>query len=183
MGLDVKIADHMGKELPWDGKASGEILIRGPWITAKYYNAPGTEGQFTADGYWKSGDAGTIDEEGYVKITDRVKDLIKSGGEWIFPVDMENEIVSHPAVADAAVMDVSHPKWEERPIALVVLRPEQKGEVSKKDILARLMRKKFAKWQLPEAVMFVDTIPKTSVGKIDKKVIREQYKDIYMASR
>jgi fatty-acyl-CoA synthase len=183
VGLDVKIADPSGKELPWDGKTSGEILIRGPWITAKYYNAPGSEEQFTADGYWKSGDAGTIDEEGYVKITDRVKDLIKSGGEWISSVDMENELVSHPAVLDAAVTGVSHPKWEERPIALVVLRPEQKGKVSKEDILAHLGRKKFAKWQLPEAVLFVDAIPKTSVGKIDKKAIREQYKDIYMGSK
>jgi fatty-acyl-CoA synthase len=183
VGLDVKIADPMGKELPWDGKTSGEILIRGPWIAAKYYNAPGSEIQFTEDGYWKSGDAGTIDEEGYIKITDRVKDLIKSGGEWISSVDMENELVSHPAVLDAAVTGVSHPKWEERPIALVVIRPEQKGKVSKEDILAHLSSKKFAKWQLPEAVLFVDVIPKTSVGKIDKKSIREQYKDIYMGSK
>ncbi len=183
VGLDVKIADPDGKELPWDGKSSGEILIRGPWITASYYDAPGTETQFTADGYWKSGDAGTIDEEGYIKITDRVKDLIKSGGEWISSVDMENELVSHPAVLEAAVTGVSHPKWEERPIALVVLRAEHKGKVSKEDILAHLSSKKFAKWQLPEAVLFVDAIPRTSVGKIDKKVIREQYKDIYMGSK
>jgi fatty-acyl-CoA synthase len=183
VGLDVKIADPAGKELPCDGKCSGEILIRGPWITAKYYNAPGSEEQFTSDGYWKSGDAGTIDEEGYVKITDRVKDLIKSGGEWISSVDMENELVSHPAVLEAAVTGVSHPKWEERPIALVVLRPEHKGKVSKEDILTHLSRKKFAKWQLPEAVLFVDAIPKTSVGKIDKKVIREKYKDIYIGSK
>ena len=182
VGLDVKIVDPNDNELPCDGRTSGEILIRGPWITAKYHNAPGTETQFTADGYWKSGDAGTIDEEGYVKITDRVKDLIKSGGEWISSVDMENELISHPAVVDAAVTGVRHPKWEERPIALVVLRPEHKGKVAKEDILAHLSSRKFAKWQLPEAVLFVDAIPKTSVGKSDKKVIREQYKDIYMGS-
>ena len=182
VGLDVKIADPEGKELPWDGRSSGEILIRGPWITGSYYNAPGTETQFTADGYWKSGDAGTIDEEGYLKITDRVKDLIKSGGEWISSVDMENELVSHPAVLEAAVTGVSHPKWEERPVALVVIRPEQKGKVSKEELLAHL-GKKFAKWQLPDEVLFVDAIPKTSVGKINKKVIREQHKDIYMGSK
>ncbi|MCX7816902.1 MAG: long-chain fatty acid--CoA ligase [Syntrophales bacterium] len=178
VGLDLKIVDFEGRELPQDGKSAGEILIRGPWITAKYYNAPGTESQFTEDGYWKSGDVGTMDEEGYVKITDRVKDLIKSGGEWISSVDMENELVSHPAVMESAVVGVAHPKWEERPVALVVLRAEYKEKTSKEDILAHLS-KRFAKWQLPEVVLFVDAIPKTSVGKIDKKVIREQYKDIY----
>lgn len=178
VGLDLKIVDFEGKELPQDGKSAGEILIRGPWITAKYYNAPGTESQFTEDGYWKSGDVGTMDEEGYVKITDRVKDLIKSGGEWISSVDMENELVSHPAVMEAAVVGVAHPKWEERPVALVVLRADYKDKITKDDILAHLANR-FAKWQLPEIVLFVDAIPKTSVGKIDKKVIREQYKDIY----
>jgi fatty-acyl-CoA synthase len=182
VGVDVKIVDPEGKELPWDGKSSGELLIRGPWITGSYYNAPGTETQFTDDGYWKSGDAATIDEEGYIKITDRIKDLIKSGGEWISSVDMENELVSHPAVLEAAVTGVSHPKWEERPIALVVIRPEQKGKVSKEDLRAHL-GKKFAKWQLPDEVLFVDAIPKTSVGKLNKKVIREQYKDIYIGSK
>jgi fatty-acyl-CoA synthase len=182
VGVDVKIVDPEGKELPWDGKSSGEILIRGPWITGGYYNAPGTETQFTDDGYWKSGDAATIDEEGYMKITDRVKDLIKSGGEWISSVDMENELVSHPAVLEAAVTGVSHPKWEERPIALVVIREEQEGEVSKEDLRAHL-GKKFAKWQLPDEILFVDDIPKTSVGKLNKKVIRGQYKDIYMGSK
>ncbi|MCU0598541.1 MAG: long-chain fatty acid--CoA ligase [Desulfobacterales bacterium] len=178
VGLDVKIVDHLGNKVPQDGKTPGEILIRGPWITGKYYNAPGSESSFTENGYWKSGDAGTMDAEGYIKITDRVKDLIKSGGEWISSVDMENETMSHPGVLEAAVTGVAHPKWEERPVALVVLRPEAKDKVSKEDIIAHLA-KKFAKWQLPEKVVFADAIPKTSVGKFDKKVIREQYKDIY----
>ncbi len=178
VGLDVKIVDHEDKEVPYDGKSPGEILIRGPWITGKYYNAPGSESNFTSDGYWRSGDAGTMDAEGYIKITDRVKDLIKSGGEWISSVDMENETMAHPAVLEAAVTGVAHPKWEERPIALVVLREEAKGTVIQADIVAHLAAK-FAKWQLPETVLFVDAIPKTSVGKFDKKVIREQYKDIY----
>ena len=178
VGLDVKVVDGVGNRVPQDGKSPGEILIRGPWITGSYYNAPGSEAQFTENGYWKSGDAGTMDAEGYVKITDRVKDLIKSGGEWISSVDMENEIMAHPAVLEASVTGVAHPKWEERPIALVVARPEHKDTVTKEDIIAHLA-KKFAKWQLPEAVLFVDAVPKTSVGKFDKKVIREQYKDIY----
>ena len=179
VGLDVKIVDAFGKEQPRDGKSAGEILIRGPWITASYHDAPGSESQFTKDGFWKSGDAGTIDAEGYLKITDRVKDLIKSGGEWISSVDMENEIMAYPAVLEAAVTGVAHPKWEERPVALVVLREEYAGKVSRDDIVTHLANK-FAKWQLPEAVLFVDEIPKTSVGKFNKKVIREQQKDIYM---
>jgi fatty-acyl-CoA synthase len=178
VGLDVKIVDHEDKALPWDGKSPGEILIRGPWITASYYNSPGSETQFTGDGFWRSGDAGTMDAEGYIKITDRVKDLIKSGGEWISSVDMENETMAHPAVLEAAVTGVAHPKWEERPVVLVVPREEYKDNISRDDIINHLA-KKFAKWQLPEAVVFVDAIPKTSVGKFDKKVIREQYKDIY----
>lgn len=178
VGLDVKIADFQGKPLPHDGKTQGEILIRGPWITAGYYNAPGSEAQFTEDGYWKSGDAGTMDPEGYIKITDRVKDIIKSGGEWISSVDMENEIMAHPAVLEATVTGVPHPKWEERPVAIVVLRSEKKDQVTEEDIRTHLAAK-FAKWQLPEKVYFVDQIPKTSVGKFNKKAIREEYKDTY----
>jgi fatty-acyl-CoA synthase len=182
VGLDIKVADFQGKEVPHDGKTPGEILIRGPWITGSYYNAPGSESQFTEAGYWKSGDAGTMDEEGYLKITDRVKDLIKSGGEWISSVDMENETMAHPAVLDAAVTGVPHPKWEERPVVLVVPRPETEETIAKEDIIAHLA-KKFAKWQLPEEVLFVSAIPKTSVGKSDKKVIREQYRDLYTGTR
>ncbi|MFP4477165.1 MAG: long-chain fatty acid--CoA ligase [Desulfatibacillaceae bacterium] len=178
VGLDIRIIGMDGQALPHDGQSSGEIQIRGPWITGSYYNAPGSEEQFTEDGYWKSGDAGTIDPEGYLKITDRVKDLIKSGGEWISSVDMENEILSHPAVLEAAVAGVTHPKWQERPLALVVLRDEYKDKATADDIRDHLARK-FAKWQLPDEVLFVDAIPKTSVGKIDKKVIRAEYKDQY----
>lgn len=121
---------------------------------------------------------GTIDAEGYVKITDRVKDLIKSGGEWISSVDMENEIMAHPKVLEAAVTGVAHPKWQERPIALVVPRPEHRDAITAEEIRTHLSAK-FAKWQLPEAVVFVEAIPKTSVGKFNKKEIRESYKDIY----
>jgi fatty-acyl-CoA synthase len=178
VGLDVKIIDSSGKELPHDGETVGEILLRGPWVLGKYHDAPGSEDQFTKDGYFRTGDVGAIDSEGYLKLTDRTKDLIKSGGEWISSVDMENEIVNHPAVFEAAVVGLAHPKWEERPLALVVLRDEFKTKVDKKEILEHLA-KRFAKWQLPDEVLFVETIPKTSVGKIDKKLIRAEYEDVY----
>ena len=179
-GLDAKIIDDSGKELPHDGKSVGELCVRGPWITGTYYNAPETESQFTKDGYWKSGDAGTIDKEGYMKITDRIKDMIKSGGEWISGTDMENEIVSHPAVLEAAVIGVPHPKWEERPLALVILKEKYGRKITKEDIHKHLS-KKFAKWQLPDEVLFVNEIAKTSVGKLNKKVLREQYKKAYVS--
>ncbi len=179
VGLDIKVVNALDAEVPSDGKTPGEILVRGPWITAKYHDAPGTESQFTKDGYWRSGDMGTIDEHGYLKITDRVKDVIKSGGEWISSVDMENEIVSFPAVLEAAVVGIPHPKWEERPLALVVLREGEKEKVSADDIRNHLV-KTFAKWQLPDEVLFVKEIPKTSVGKLNKKEIRAQYNELYV---
>lgn len=178
-GCDVKIVDAMGHELPHDGKSAGELLLRGPWVAGSYYNAPETSDRFTEDGYWKSGDVATIDSEGHIKIVDRIKDVIKSGGEWISSVDMENEIMCHPGVLEACVCGVPHPKWEERPLALVVLREESKGKVTKEDIVNHLS-KKFAKWQLPDEVKFVDEIPKTSVGKFKKSAIRERFKDEYM---
>ena len=178
VGLDLKVVDASDKEVPTDGKTPGEVLIRGPWITSKYHDAPGSEVQFTEDGYWRSGDVGTLDENRYLKITDRVKDVIKSGGEWISSVDMENEIISFSGVLDAAVVGIAHPKWQERPLALVVLRDEVKGKVTADDIKEHLS-KSFAKWQLPDEVLFVDAIPKTSVGKTDKKVIRAEQSDRY----
>lgn len=176
-GLDIIIVDENGIELPQDGNSSGEILLRGPWITRSYYNAPETKESFTEDGYFKTGDAGSLDSEGYLKITDRIKDVIKSGGEWISSIDMENSLISHPGVLEAAVVGIPHPKWDERPLALVVLREEFKS-VSKEEIHKHLSNK-FAKWQLPDEILFVDTIPRTSVGKLNKKVIRMEYSDIY----
>ncbi|TET10316.1 MAG: fatty-acid--CoA ligase [Candidatus Thorarchaeota archaeon] len=178
VGLDVKIVDSSDNELPHDGEAVGEILLRGPWVLGKYHDAPGSEDQFTKDGYFRTGDVGTIDSEGYLKLTDRTKDLIKSGGEWISSLDMENEIVNHPAVLEAAVVGVAHAKWEERPLALVVLRDKFKTKVNKREILEHLATR-FAKWQLPDEILFVETIPKTSVGKIDKKAIRAEHNEIY----
>ncbi|MFX0121170.1 MAG: long-chain-fatty-acid--CoA ligase [Promethearchaeota archaeon] len=179
VGLDVKIIDEKGKELPHDGKSAGEILLRGPWVSGRYYNAPGSEVQFTEDNYFRTGDVGTMDADGFLKITDRLKDLIKSGGEWISSVDIENALVSHPAILDAAVVGCPHPKWEERPLALVVLRNEFKSRINKDEIRGHLAER-FAKWQLPDDIILTERILRTSVGKVDKKAIRKQYTDIYM---
>ncbi|MBC7357290.1 MAG: long-chain fatty acid--CoA ligase [Desulfacinum sp.] len=177
-GLDVLVVGPDGAELPRDGSKVGEVLIRGPWITRTYYKDPRSDESFTRDGYWRSGDAGTIDPNGYLKITDRFKDLIKSGGEWISSIDLENAIMAHPDVLEAAVIGIPHPKWEERPLALVVPQESARGTLTKEAVLD-FIRPHFAKWQLPDEVLFVDAIPKTSVGKFAKRVAREQYADYY----
>jgi len=176
-GIDIKIVDEEGNTLASDGISSGEILLRGPWITKTYYNSDRTIDSFTDDGFFRTGDVGNIDSEGYLKITDRIKDVIKSGGEWISSIDMENTLMSHTNILEAAVVGIPHPKWEERPLALVVLR---KGfESMDEDEIRQYLTKNFAKWQLPEKIIFVDSIPRTSVGKLNKKVIRMEYSDIY----
>jgi fatty-acyl-CoA synthase len=152
-------------------------LIRGPWITASYYNDNRTRESFE-DGFWKSGDAGSIDENGYLKITDRFKDIIKSGGEWISSIDLENALMAHPDVREATVVGIEHPKWEERPLALVVLADKAKGKTEESDLI-NFISSGFAKWQLPDKIIFVDKIPKTSVGKFSKKEVRETYKEFY----
>jgi fatty-acyl-CoA synthase len=177
-GLDIKIADPMGNELPQDGISAGEILMRGPWITRSYYNDPRSNDAFV-DGYWRSGDIGSIDKNGYLKVSDRFKDIIKSGGEWISSIDLENAIMAHPAVQEAAVVGIEHPKWQERPLALVKLLKDQKEVTSQEDIL-RFIAPKFAKWQLPDSILFIDEIPKTSVGNFSKKDLRSIYKDFYL---
>jgi fatty-acyl-CoA synthase len=175
-GLQVKIVDEMGDELPWDGEAFGELLIRGPWIAAEYYKDPRTPQSFT-DGWLRTGDVCKITPEGYIVITDRAKDVIKSGGEWISSLDLENEIMAHPSVAEAAVIGVKHVKWQERPLAVVVARPG--AEVTKEDILG-FLEERVAKWWLPDEVVFVDELPKTGTGKFDKKVVRDQYSDLLL---
>jgi fatty-acyl-CoA synthase len=175
-GVDMRIVDDAGKVQPWDGKSVGEIQVRGPWITSGYYNNPAGAAQFTADGWFRTGDVAAIDPEGYVQITDRTKDLIKSGGEWISSVDMETTIMGHPKVLEAAVIAVPHPRWQERPLACVVTKPEHKGGLTEKEILDYLTPL-VAKWWLPDEVVFIDAVPKTSVGKFDKKVLRERFKD------
>ena len=176
-GIEMKIVNADGEDAPHDGETVGELLIKGPWITSSYYNDPRTAESFT-DGYWRSGDAATIDKNGYVKISDRFKDLIKSGGEWISSIDLENSLMAHEGVLEASVAGLPHPKWEERPLALVILRENFKGKTTKQELLD-FISPNFAKWQLPDQIVFVDEIPKTSVGKFSKKTIREQYKDFY----
>jgi fatty-acyl-CoA synthase len=170
-GVDVKILGPDDRALPHDGRSVGEICFRGPWVIVGYHELPDSAGRF-ADGYWRSGDVGTIDAHGYLKVTDRIKDVIKSGGEWISSIDMENALMGHAAVREAAVVGVAHPQWQERPLALVVLKAGQ--EATPVQLKAHL-GKFFAKWQLPDEVLFLDAIPKTSVGKIDKKAIRSTY--------
>jgi len=174
-GVDMRIVDDSGKVQPWDGKSVGEIQVRGPWITSGYYNNPAGAAQFTEDGWFRTGDVASIDPEGYVQITDRTKDLIKSGGEWISSVDMETTIMGHPKVMEAAVIAVPHERWQERPLACVVPKPEHKGNLTEKEILDYLTPL-VAKWWLPDEVVFIDAVPKTSVGKFDKKVLRERFK-------
>ncbi len=175
-GVDMRIVDDAGKVQPWDGKSVGEIQVRGPWITSGYYNNPAGAAQFTEDGWFRTGDVASIDPEGYVQITDRTKDLIKSGGEWISSVDMETTIMMHPKVLEAAVIAVPHPQWQERPLACVVPKPEFKDQLGSKEIMEYL-KPLVAKWWLPDEVVFIDAVPKTSVGKFDKKVLRERFKD------
>ena len=176
IGIDIRIVDPEDKDLPHDGASVGEILLRGPWIVQSYYNDSRTASSFI-DGYWRSGDAGHIDQYGYLKIADRFKDVIKSGGEWISSIDLENAIMAHPDVAEAAVVGISHPRYQERPLALVVTK--QQKIVTKEEILNSI-GKQFAKWQLPDEIIFVERIPKTSVGKFSKKDIRSQFKDFYV---
>ena len=154
--------------LPWDGTTMGEIQVRGPWITSGYYHLEAPD-HFTTDGWFRTGDVAAIDPEGYIQIIDRTKDLIKSGGEWISSVDLENTIMGHPQVLEAAVIAVPHPTWVERPLACVVPKPEQDSSLSATDILD-FLRPRVAKFWLPDAVVFLDAVPKTSVGKFDKKV-------------
>ena len=174
-GVDIRAVDDSGKEIPWDGKAFGELQVRGPWIVSSYYNDDRSADSFM-DGWFRTGDVVTIDPEGFVQIVDRTKDLVKSGGEWISSQDLENVIMAHPKVLEAAVIAVPHPKWQERPLACVVPKPDYKDNLTKAEIYDHL-RTRFDKMYLPDDIVFIDAVPKTSVGKFDKKVLRQQYKD------
>ncbi|WP_341903908.1 3-(methylthio)propionyl-CoA ligase [Polaromonas sp. YR568] len=171
-GVDMKIVDADGKELPWDGTTFGDLHVKGPWIIREYFKGEG--GDPLVDGWFPTGDVGTIDPDGYLQITDRSKDVIKSGGEWISSIDVENIAVSHPAVAMAACIGVAHPKWDERPIVVVVKKPG--AEVSRDELL-KFYEGKTAKWQIPDDVVFVDAIPLGATGKMLKTRLREVLKD------
>jgi len=159
-------------EAPWDGVTSGEIEIRGPWVAGSYHESPDQAHRWSADGWFRTGDIATMDEDGYVKIVDRAKDLVKSGGEWISSVDLENALMGHPAVKEACVVGIPHPKWQERPLAAVVLK---EGARATPEELRTFLAETFARWQLPDAFVFIDAIPRTSVGKFKKIALREQF--------
>jgi fatty-acyl-CoA synthase len=170
-GVEIRIADPAtGEELPWDGVAFGEIQVRGPWIARGYHNGY-DPGKLTEDEWFRTGDVAKITPEGYMQIVDRTKDVIKSGGEWISSVELENAIMAHPKIMEAAVIGLAHAKWDERPIAYAVPKPEFKGKVTQEEVID-FLKDKVAKWWLPDEVRFIDEVPKTSVGKFDKKVLR-----------
>jgi acyl-CoA synthetase (AMP-forming)/AMP-acid ligase II len=173
--VELRVVQEDGREAPWDGVTAGELQARGPWVVRQYYDDPGSAERFV-DGWFRTGDVGAIDDWGYVRLLDRTKDLVKSGGEWISSVDLENAIMGHPEVAEAAVIAVAHPKWSERPLACVVPRPGCAGELTRRG-LRDYLRGKVADWWLPDDVVVIEAIPKTSVGKFDKKVLRERFKD------
>ncbi len=174
-GVEIRAVDAEGKEVPWDGESLGELQVRGPWIIRSYYNDPRSADSFI-DGWFRTGDVVSINEHGYIHIADRTKDLVKSGGEWISSVDLETTIMAHPQVLEAAVIAVSHPKWQERPLACVVPKPEFKDTLTREDII-EFLRPRVARWWLPDDVIFIDSVPKTSVGKFDKKVLRVQFQN------
>jgi 3-(methylthio)propionyl---CoA ligase len=171
-GVDMKIVDDEGKELPRDGKASGELLVRGPWVIARYFKDEG--GDPLVDGWFPTGDVATIDTDGFMQITDRSKDVIKSGGEWIGSIDLENVAMAHPAVAMAACIAARHPKWDERPLLVVVKKPGT--ELTRYELL-KFYDGKIAKWWTPDDVVFVDAIPLGATGKMQKNKLREQFRE------
>jgi fatty-acyl-CoA synthase len=171
-GVDMKIIGDGDKELPWDGKAFGDLLVKGHWVLRDYYKA--TPGSTLRDGWFPTGDVATIDADGYMQITDRSKDVIKSGGEWISSIDLENLAIAHPAVAEAACIAAAHPKWDERPLLVVVKKPNQ--TVTREELL-KFFEGKIAKWWMPDDVVFVEELPHTATGKLQKLKLREQFKD------
>jgi acyl-CoA synthetase (AMP-forming)/AMP-acid ligase II len=172
-GVELRIVEAAtGRAQPWDGEATGELEARGPWVARQYYRTDEPGEQFSPDGWLRTGDVASIDRYGYVRLVDRTKDLVKSGGEWISSVDLENQIMAHPKIAEAAVIAVPHPKWAERPLACVVVKPGE--ELSKQDVL-EFLRERLNKWQVPDDVVFIDEVPKTSVGKFSKKTLRDKF--------
>ena len=171
--LELRVSNDQGIA-PWDGHTMGELEIRGAWIAGRYHNAPGTENRWTSDGWFRTGDVAVVDPDGCIKLVDRSKDMIKSGGEWISSVDLENALMGHPAVREAGVVGVPHPKWQERPLAVVALK---NGSTAAPEDLRAFLETKFAKWQLPDDFVFVDELPHTSTGKLLKTELRTTYKE------
>jgi len=173
-GCELRIVDDEGKALPWDGVAYGALQVRGPWICSDYFKLEGSAGTHTDDGWFETGDVATIDAQGYMAITDRTKDVIKSGGEWISSIELENAVMGHPAVAEAAVIGVAHPKWTERPLLVVVAAEGQ--DIDKQELL-EFFKGKVADWWIPNDVAIVDELPHTATGKVKKIELRKQFAD------
>ena len=171
-GVDMKVVDPDGKELPWDGRSSGDLLVRGPWVVSSYFRRE--HEPLLRDGWFPTGDVASIDPDGYMQITDRSKDVIKSGGEWISSIDIENIAMAHPAVAMAACIAVPHPKWDERPLLVVVRKPGVEATAAE---LRTFYDGKVAKWQVPDDVVFVDAIPLGATGKMQKSILRDRFRD------
>ena len=169
--IDLRVVNDHGVA-PWDGHAMGELEVRGPWVAASYYEGPGTENRWSKDGWFRTGDVATIDPDGCIKLVDRSKDMIKSGGEWISSVDVENALMGHPAVREAGVVGVRHAKWQERPLAVVVLKENASATPQQ---LKEFLEQKFAKWQVPDDFVFVTELPHTSTGKLFKSELRKKY--------
>ncbi len=174
-GVDMRIVGEDGRELPWDGIAFGELQVRGPWVVEHYFDGSGSP---LVEGWFPTGDVATIDADGFLQITDRSKDVIKSGGEWISSIDLENVAVAHPAVAEAACIACAHPKWTERPLLVVVPRPGM--DVTREELLA-FYAGKVAKWWIPDDVVFVETLPHTATGKLQKLKLREMFREHVLA--
>ena len=175
VGVEFRVVEPGTEDpLPWDGETSGELQVRGPWIATSYYDDERAGESFTDDGWLRTGDVATVDANGYIRLVDRTKDLIKSGGEWISSVELENELMAHPKIKEAAVIGVPHPRWSERPLACVVLEPGEEMTVA--EVIDHLAPS-VAKWQLPDDVVFIDEVPKTSVGKFSKRTLRERFAD------
>jgi fatty-acyl-CoA synthase len=175
-GLEMRVIDEDGEEAEWDGEEFGELWVRGPWVTTEYFERPEATEEDVEDGWLKTGDVVTVDPEGYIKIVDRAKDVIKSGGEWISSVELENALMGHDDVSEATVVGVPHERWQERPVAFVV-PVEGVDEEELSEELLEMVREEYPKWWTPDDVLFIDEVPKTSTGKFDKKVLREEYDD------
>ncbi|MEO5974925.1 MAG: long-chain fatty acid--CoA ligase [Ilumatobacteraceae bacterium] len=180
-GVECRVVEPgTSTPVPWDGETSGELQCAGSWIAATYYNDERAGESFTADGWLRTGDVATMDSVGRIRLVDRTKDLIKSGGEWISSVELENELMAHPLIKEAAVVGVPHPQWSERPLACVVLEP---GAVMSREEVLEFVRPRVAKWQVPDDVVFIDEVPKTSVGKFSKKTLRDRYSDYELPAK
>jgi fatty-acyl-CoA synthase len=177
-GVEMRLVNDEGEELPRDGRAFGRLLVRGPWCVGRYMHGAGGE-VLDGEGWFDTGDVATIDPDGYMQITDRSKDVIKSGGEWISSIEIENLAVGCPGVAEAAVIGITHPKWDERPLLVIVRKP---GSNVSADEIQAYLKGRIAKWWTPDAVEFVDALPHTATGKIQKTTLREQFRDYRLAA-